>query len=267
MPRLEDMPTPGDLKTVNIEALLSLNPDVAIVTHYAPKDMVNQIVNAGVPVVQVSFYRADYEEASKLNPELKDPDEAYTKGMEDGIQLMGEVFGHPDRADELIHYIFKNRDIVRKHLGDIPPDQRVTCYMANPELHTYGTGKYTGVIMQKAGGRNVAEEIKGYQQVSMEQVLAWNPEVIFVQDRYQSLAPKIKSDPAWATIKAVQKDRVYVCPEYVKPWGHPCPESMALGEIWMAGKLYPDRFEDVDLAGLVEDYYQTFYGISYDGGH
>ena len=267
MPSLETMATPGDLKTVNVESLLSLNPDVVIVTHYAPPDMIQQIVDAGVPVVAVSFYRADYEQASKLNPSLKDPDEAYTKGMEDGIKLMGDVFGQMDRAEQLVQYIFNNRKIVQQHLSAVPDAERVTCYMANPELNTYGTGKYTGVIMQRAGGRNVAEEINGYQQVSMEQILAWNPEVIFVQDRYLPLIAEIKSNPAWKTIKAVVNNRIYLCPEYSKPWGHPCPESMALGEIWMAARLYPDKFADVDLPGLVDEYYRTFYGMPYEGGH
>ena len=267
MPSLANMPTPGDLKTVNVESLLSLNPDVVIVTHYAPPNMIQQIVDAGVPVVAVSFYRADYEQASTLNPKLKDPDKAYTQGMEDGIKLMGDVFGQAERASKLIQYILKNRKIVQAHLSAVPDDKRVTCYMANPGLNTYGTGKYTGVIMQRAGGRNVAEEINGYQQVSMEQILTWDPEVIFVQDRYQSLIPEIKADPAWKTIKAVVNNRIYLCPEYSKPWGHPCPESMALGEIWMAAKLYPEKFADVDLPALVDDYYRTFYGIPYDGSH
>jgi iron complex transport system substrate-binding protein len=139
--------------------------------------------------------------------------------------------------------------------------------MANPKLHTYGTGKYTGVIMDRAGGRNVAEQINGYQQVSMEEILQWNPEVIFVQDRYQAIIPEIKNDPTWQAVDAVKNDRVYLCPEYVKPWGHPCPESLALGEIWMAKRLYPDKLADVDLQKLVNDYYLKFYGIPYEGNH
>ena len=267
MPSLETIATPGDLQTVNIESLLKLNPDVVIVTHYAKPEFIKQIADTGLPVVAVSFYRADYEQASKLNPKLKDPNDAYTKGMEDGIKLMGDVFGQPERAEKLIRTVFENRQIVQKHLSDIPADKRVTCYMANPELNTYGSGKYTGVIMQRAGGRNVAEEINGYQQVSMEQILAWNPDVIFVQDRYLPVVTEIKSGPAWQTINAVKNDRVFLCPAYVKPWGHPCPESMGLGEIWMAAKLYPEKFADVDLPKLVDDYYKTFYGIPYDGGH
>ncbi|WP_027184656.1 ABC transporter substrate-binding protein [Desulfovibrio inopinatus] len=266
-PALKDMPTPGDLKTINMESLLALHPDIVIVTHYAPEDMRSQIEAAGIPVVGVSLYRADFEQASRLNPKLKDPDKAYTEGMIEGVTLLGEVFGKQDNAVKLIETIKKNRAIVAGHLSNIPDDQKVSCYMANPELHTYGSGKYTGVIMDRAGGKNVAAELDGYQKVNMEDVLRWNPSVIFVQSRYKSIVPEMKSNPAWAQVDAVKNGKIYITPEYVKPWGHPTPESMALGEIWMAKKLYPKKFADVDLPALVNSYYETFYGIPYKGQH
>jgi iron complex transport system substrate-binding protein len=68
-------------------------------------------------------------------------------------------------------------------------------------------------------------------------------------------------------VDAVKAGKVYVTPEYVKPWGHPCPESIGLGELWMAVKLYPDRFKDIDLAAYVDDFYTTFYGVPYSGNH
>lgn len=264
-PALKELPTPGDLKSVSMESLLALNPDVVIVTHYAPEDMRNQIEAAGIPVVGVSLYRADYEQASRLNPDLKDPDEAYTHGMFEGITLLGEVYGKQEKAAALIDTIKKNRAIVAEHLGDIPFEQRVSCYMANPDLHTYGSGKYTGVIMDRAGGRNVALELNGFQQVNIEDVLRWNPAVVFVQNRYRSIVPEIESDPAWAQVDAVKNHKIYITPEYVKPWGHPTPESMALGEVWMAKKLYPEKFADVDMQALANDYYETYYGIPYTG--
>ena len=53
----------------------------------------------------------------------------------------------------------------------------------------------------------------------------------------------------------------------MKPWGHPCPESMALGELWMAKKLYPERFKDIDMNKAVQEFYTTFYGVPYKGKH
>ena len=266
-PRLKDLSTPGDLQSVNMEELLKLDPDVVIVTHYAPKEMWEPIEKAGIPVVLLSFYVADLEEASKLNPNLKDPDKAYTEGMKQAVLILGDVLGKQDQAEALVSFIEEKRTLVAQHLAAVPEDARIRCYMANPELHTYGTGKYTGVIMDRAGGKNVAAEIKGYQQVSMEQILLWDPEVIFVQARYVNLLDDIANSSPWQQTSAVRNDRVYLSPEYVKPWGHPCPESFALGELWMAKKLYPEQFEDVDMAAMVDEFYRTFYGVPYQGEH
>ena len=118
--------------------------------------------------------------------------------------------------------------------------------------------------MKRAGAKNVAETLKGYVQVTPEQVAAWNPDVIFVQSRYAPILEQIKTSSAWREINAVKNGRLYMAPDYAKPWGNPTPESMALGEIWLAKTLYPDHFQDVDMDALVNDYYKTFYGVPYD---
>ena len=267
MPQLRNLPTPGDLTTVNMESLLQLRPDVVIITHYAPEEMRRQIESAGIPVVALSLYEADYEQASRMNPALKDPDEAYTRGMFAAIRILGEVYNKTERAEKLIERIQKNRDLLASHLGGMKDADRIRCYMANPDMYTYGSGKYTGVIMSRAGCHNVAEALDGFKQVSTEDVLKWNPEVILVQDRYKQVADEIRSGAAWSAVQAVRDQRVYVTPEYVKPWGHPTPESMALGELWMAKTFYPEKFADIDMQKVVNDYYQSFYGIPYAGGH
>jgi len=267
-PAIKNMPTPGDLRTmVNTEELLQLKPDVVIITHYMIEKTGKQIEAVGLPVVGISLYKAGYEEVSVLNPKLKDPDKAYTEGMKEGVLLLGDILGRREQAENLLAYIFKNRALISERLGNIPTENRVRTYMAYPELYTMGTGKYASVIMERAGGLNVAMEIKGYKQVTMEDVLIWNPQVIFTQDRYRNVAEEILKSDAWQAVDAVKAGKVYVTPEYVKPWGHPCPESIGLGELWMAVKLYPKRFKDIDLAAYVDDFYRTFYGVPYSGNH
>ncbi|MGO2465128.1 MAG: hypothetical protein ACTH8H_11960, partial [Serratia proteamaculans] len=55
---------------------------------------------------------------------------------------------------------------------------------------------------------------------------------------------------------------VYLMPEYAKAWGYPMPEALALGELWMAKKLYPQRFSDVNLQQRVDAYYRQYYRSS-----
>jgi len=267
-PDIDKVAKPGDLRTsVNIEELLKLQPDVVIITHYMMGKTGKQIEAAGLPVVGLSFYKSGFEEASVLNPKLKDPNKSYTEGMKEGVRLMGDILGRQERAEQLLAHIFKNRQLIEERVGSLKPEERVTTYMAYPELFSMGTGKYASVIMERAGGLNVAMELSGYKQVSMEDVLKWNPQVIFIQERYNYVADEIRKSPAWQAVRAVKDGKIYITPEYVKPWGHPCPESIGLGELWMAKTLYPEKFADIDMDGYVNDFYKTFYGIAYNGSH
>ncbi|MGP6944736.1 hypothetical protein ACTZOK_22995, partial [Klebsiella pneumoniae] len=50
---------------------------------------------------------------------------------------------------------------------------------------------------------------------------------------------------------------------YAKAWGYPMPEAMALGELWMAKKLYPARYQSIDVDSKARDYYQRFYRVAW----
>ncbi len=262
-PSLAKMPMPGDLTAVNIESLLVLHPQVVFVANYAPADMIAQIEQAGIPVVAISLRREPAAQAGKINPVLENEDRVYNLGLQDGIRLIGKVMGREAQADAMVKDVFQQRALVAKRLQDIPEDQRVRVYMANPDLTTYGSGKYTGLMMQHAGAVNVAaKDIQGFKQVSIEDVLKWNPAVIFVQERYPDVVQQILTSPQWQPIEAVKHKRVYLMPEYAKAWGYPMPEALALGELWMAKTLYPQRFTDVDLQQHVDTYYQRYYRAS-----
>lgn len=260
---IEKLPTPGGLDDINIESVVALKPDVVFFAHQLPKEFIEKLDQAGIPSIGISMYEADKEQASTISPKLVNPDAAYNAGMEKAVTLIGQVVGKEDKAKELLDYIKTNRSLVSKDLESIPDDKKIKVYMANPDMYTYGTGKYVGVAMEKAGAKNVAEELKGYKQAKMEDIVKWNPSVIFVQSRYESVLNEIKNNPAWKEIDAVKNNKLIVAPDYVKPWGSPCPESMALGELWLAKTLYPDKFKDIDLDKLVQDFYKKFYGIDY----
>ena len=267
-PELASLPMPGDLSQVNIESLLALSPQVVFVTNYAPADMIAQIENVGIPVVAISLRQDSETEKNKVNPAMEDEETAYNEGLKQGIRLIGDVLNKQQEAADLLTYTFEKRAEVAKRLSDLSPEQRVRVYMANPDLATYGSGKYTGLMMQHAGAMNVAAAtIKGFKQVSIENVLSWDPEVIFVQERYPTVVDQIKNDKAWQNITAVKNQRIYLMPEYAKAWGYPMPEALAIGELWMAKTLYPERFADVDMAKEENDYYQRFYRTTYQAGN
>lgn len=263
-PGIDTLPTPGGLTKVNVEELLKLKPDVVFVTNYAPEEMRHQIEAVGIPVIAISLLAVDPAEAVKLNPVVADEATATDQGLKDGIRLIADVLGHKPEGEKLIEKATASRKLVAERLAGIEEAERVPVYMANPDLTTYGHGKYTGLMMERAGARNVANAIAGYKQVSMEEVISWNPSVIFVQERYPAVVDEIKTTSSWQGIDAVKNGRIYLLPEYAKAWGYPMPEALALGELWMAKKLYPDRFADIDMKKEADAYYREFYRTSYD---
>lgn len=266
-PELAKLPMPGGLTKVNIEALLQLKPDVVFVTNYAPAEMIGQIEKAGIPVVAISLLTAPQAEATKVSPVVADEEAAYESGFAEGVRLIGTVLDRKDETEALIATATAKRKLVAERLASVSPAQRVSAYMANPDLNTYGSGKYTGIMMKRAGAANVAAGLQGFKQVTMEDVLKWNPTVIFVQERYPEVVEEIKRAPAWQPVAAVKAGRVFLMPEYAKAWGYPMPEAMALGELWMAKKLYPERFADIDMQAEADAYYRRFYRTGYDSFH
>ncbi len=263
-PNLKSLAMPGDLTTVNIESLMALNPQVVFVTNYMPEDIIKQMEALKIPVVAISLRKDAESEANKINPKMVDEEYSYNEGLKEGIRLIGNVMNKQSEAEELINYAFSKRALVSDRLKSIKPEDKIAVYMANPDLTTYGSGKYTGLMMDHAGARNVAAStIEGYKQVSMEHVLNWNPKVIFVQERYPSVVDEILKDPKWQPIDAVKNHQVFLMPEYAKAWGYPMPEAIAIGELWMAKKLYPALFEDIDMNKEENAYYEKFYRMPY----
>jgi iron complex transport system substrate-binding protein len=262
-PGIGKLPTPGTLKDANVEEIAKLNPDLVIVSNQMPEGTIKKLDKLGIPTIVVTLYEADKEQASTINPKLVDADEAYTEGLKWAIDTLGELTGSSERADKLWKMAMDNRKLVETTLKKVPEDKRIKVYIANEQNYTYGTGKYVGIQMERAGAKNVAETLNGYVQVNVEQVAKWNPEVIFVQERYKEVLEQIKNSPQWAGIDAVKNGRLYIAPDYTKPWGNPTPESIALGEVWLAKTLYPDQFKDVNLDNLIQKFYKEFYGIDY----
>lgn len=265
-PELNQKATLGDLTHVDPEKLVALHPQVVFVTNYAPQEMIDSITALGIPVVAISLRHDEPGEKAKMNPSIRDEEMAYDKGLREGITLIGEILNKPAEAKALITATDEGRKIVSDRLKDVPAEKRIRAYMANPELTTYGLGKYTGLMMLHAGAVNVAAAtVKGFKTVSMEQIIAWDPQVIFVQDRYPSVVNEINSSPQWQAIDAVKNHRVWLMPDYAKAWGYPMPEAMGIGELWMAKKLYPQKFQDVDMNKLANKWYQRFYRTAYQG--
>ena len=154
-------------------------------------------------------------------------------------------------------------------VATVPEDQRVSVYYAEgPEgLQTEPTSSSHALVFRLAGAKNVAEDLeaeggKGKTPVSLEQVLAWNPEVIIAWDaeRFEGGSDElIRTDPNWSTVKAVQDGRVYTMCQTPFSWlDRPPAVNRFIGLQWLANLLYPEAY-DIDIVEETKNFYSMFY--------
>lgn len=258
-PEFIDIAKPGELRAVNIESLLSLDPDLVIVTHFMDEQVIKQIEDANIPIIGLSFADLPTNQVGKADPVLADEKTSYTDGVIGAVELLGDVYGKQDNAAALVTAMKAGRALSDERTAGIPKDERVRIYLAASETSTRGAGKYTGLIIDQAGGYNVAADLHGNAKVSLEQILAWNPDVIIVEDRASETYTLIKEKAEWAQLDAVKNGKVYLLEEFVRPNGHPAPESLALGEAYLGSLFYPEKYADLDMQAIVQNYYKTFY--------
>ena len=110
-----------------------------------------------------------------------------------------------------------------------------------------------------AGGAQNLNDKNGLGLITLDQITAWNPDVIFV--KAQSNADTVLADPLWAGLKAVQNKQVYATSNNAMwNWSETSVES-ALQIQWAATILYPASFTNIDLAAATKSFYKTYYGL------
>jgi len=176
-------------------------------------------------------------------------------------RLLGKLLGREQRAEALAAYAEETFFIVAQRIGNIPMPARPRVYFARGTrgLET-GLGGSINVESIEMLARNVAGETKGgMATVSVEQVLAWNPDVIVTIE--PDFAAKVKTDPAWSAVKAVREDRVHLSPKLPFGWiDFPPAANRLIGLWWLVKLLYPAQFPD-DLHALTRDFYKRFYHL------
>ena len=248
-----DLPNFGQGDAVNYEAVIAAGPTIALnVTSIndgridASDALAEQL---GVPVVMVSS-------------DLLDAPAVY--------RFMGELFGVEEQAEALAAYAEETFNAISSL--DIPNEEKVRIYYGNGEdsLETAPAGSSHGQIIDLVNAVNVADLELGdgsRVQISAEQLLAWDPDVIIVNGEPKAdmtgsaAAEAILADPLFATLKAVQNGAVYGTPNAPFSWvDRPPGPNRIVGMRWLSGLIYPEHL-DYDVDEAVREFFQLFYHV------
>lgn len=223
----------------SIEQAVQLDPQLVAVT--VRTSWIETVEEIGVPVVR---YEAE-------TPEL----------LKEAVLMTGELMGpyNHARARAWVEYYDRIVNRVIEESAALAEEDRVTVLFTGTDPLRVASGEmYQSAMIRAAGGISATDELSGYwNDVNLEQVALWNPDVIFVPPYGGANVEAITESPEWQILDAVEEGRVYQIPKLVAPWDTPTPDSV-LGVIWMAQQLYPDVVT-LDCEAETEYYYNTFY--------
>ncbi|MBS4536711.1 ABC transporter substrate-binding protein [Clostridium sp. D2Q-14] len=230
---------------INIEAVLSLDPDLVIIYPTEEDDeTVEKLEAQNIKVVSI-------------NPESVDL-------LKDEIINVGKAMGVEEKANELVKYYNDKIKYVQETVNSL---EKKKIYIAGSRgvLSTVSSSMYQHEMIEVAGGINVAADLKGgSNDVTVEQLLTWNPDVIFsVMYSEGGSHEDIKSDEKIKSINAIKNNDVYQIPSNISSWDMPQPSSI-LGILWIGKTLYPEEFSDLDIDKEANEFYSKFYGKSFE---
>ena len=251
--KYHDLPSFGQGKSVNYEAVIAANPTIALNVGTINDTMVSDCdalsESLGIPVIAV-------------DGDLLAAPDAY--------RFLGELFGVQEQAEKLAAYAEETYSDISNM--NIPEDEKVRIYYGNGEdsLETAPAGSSHAQIIDMVNAINVADLELGdgsRVQISAEQLLAWDPDVIVVNGEPKSnmsgssAADAIINDPVFATLGAVQELKVYGTPNAPFSWvDRPPGPNRIIGIRWLSGLIYPE-YLNFDVDEEVKEFFSLFYHV------
>ena len=183
----------------------------------------------------------------------------------ESITFMGEIVGAQDKAQQLNDFNDKYLKIVKDKSSKLSESDKKTVYYAQGDdgLQTNPSNSTHGQLIDLVGGVNVADSVAQGNttsgvQVSIEQVISWNPDIIITGD--PEFYKSIYDNPNWAKIDAVKNKEVYLSPQSPFKWfDRPVGANMIIGVPWTAKVIYPDDYKDINMVDATKEFYSNFY--------
>jgi len=212
----------------DVEAIIALEPDLVLVSALMPPEQIKSMEERGLTVFQVP------------NPQTLD--DLYAN-----LEQVGRLTGNESEAAALNASLRQRVETVQAKLQGITERPLVFYELdASQDANapwTSGPGTFQDMLIEMAGGRNIGAVLQGgWAQISLEELLSQDPDVILLGDYlYGGVTPEqVAARPGWDALTAVKNGKVFTFDDNLV--SRPGPRLVD-GLEALAKLLHPDLFE------------------------
>ena len=233
------IPSVGTVWNLNIEALLKVKPDLVITFRNSNENAIKFMERKGLKVLVI------YPESLSELYEV--------------MRLEGKLFAKEREVEAVIRKMEAMFGLIRNRVAQIPKNNRKRALnlMMNPTMIA-GRKGITQELLDLAGVINCADSAQNFPEVSLERIIAWNPDILYFVWYARYSAADLLNNPQWRFVKAIQQRSVYRIPN-----GSTWSPRIAGTAFWMAASAYPDNFKDLDVERTIDQFYRDVYGVPY----
>jgi len=255
------MPTFGEFRGQdNPELILTLEPQPQVIFKAYPQmghDPAELQQKTGIPVIPLQYGN------------LTDKRET----LYATLRTMAAVLGKQQRAEEIVAFFETQiKDLAQRSAG-VPEADRPSVFLGGVAFkgpHGFQSTEpaYPPFQFVETDNLAMAPDLSGKQlqhaDVAKEQIVAWNPEVLFLDLSTLQMGEgagglhELRTDPAYQSLQAVQQGKVYGLLPY--NWYTQNFGSILANAWYIGALLYPERFHGVDPAARADEIWTFLVG-------
>ena len=230
----QNLPVTGTNGEPFVEEIINVDPQVIVMSSYASQDPDELSQKTGIPVVVVPGSDTTLDEKAYVT-----------------IRILGELYQLEDRAEDLTAYLKSIQKDLDDRTASIAEDAKPTCYVGGVSFKGHhgfeGTEAYYGPF-ELIHAKNLAytTDQTGAFNIDVEQVLSWDPEIIFLDFNGMNLINEdYGAHPEfYNALTAVQEGKVYSQISFRSSASN--LETALADAYYAACVMYPQQFQDID---------------------
>lgn len=220
-----ELPKVGSYIQLDLERIVALQPDLCIaIKDGNPKEVAERLEDMDIPVYAV-------------NPQS-------LATILETISEIGNLLNAQVEAEHLVTHLSERIHHIDQLVKKAAYRPRVFFQIGVSPIVSAGVDTFIHELVERAGGRNLAETERGYPKFSREQVLGLSPEVLIITSMARgALFEEVRSQwLEWKSMPASRDERIYIQDSNL--FDRPSPRLVEGLEL-LARLIHPELFEDL----------------------